>query len=141
VRLYSRPGNDLTDRFSLIVAAVARLRARSVILDGEAVACDAHGIPSFERIRYRRHDASVFLYAFDLLELNGDDLRRETWRCARPRWPQCWQRPLPACGSTITSRPTAPPCSPTPARWPGGHRVEAKGLALPLRPLARLAEG
>jgi bifunctional non-homologous end joining protein LigD len=31
----------------------------------------------FERIRYRRHDASVFLYAFDLIELNGDDLRRE----------------------------------------------------------------
>jgi bifunctional non-homologous end joining protein LigD len=29
------------------------------------------------RIRYRRHDASVFLYAFDLIELNGDDLRRD----------------------------------------------------------------
>jgi bifunctional non-homologous end joining protein LigD len=34
-------------------------------------------MPSFDRIRYRRHDASVFLYAFDLIELNGDDLRRE----------------------------------------------------------------
>jgi ATP-dependent DNA ligase len=33
--------------------------------------------PSFDRIRYRRHDASAFLYAFDLIELNGDDLRRE----------------------------------------------------------------
>jgi ATP-dependent DNA ligase len=32
---------------------------------------------NFNRIRYRRHDAIVFLYAFDLLELNGDDLRRE----------------------------------------------------------------
>jgi bifunctional non-homologous end joining protein LigD len=31
----------------------------------------------FDRIRYRRHDASVFLYAFDLIELNGDDLRRD----------------------------------------------------------------
>ena len=31
----------------------------------------------FERIRYRRHDASVFLYAFDLIELDGEDLRRE----------------------------------------------------------------
>jgi bifunctional non-homologous end joining protein LigD len=36
-----------------------------------------NGIPSFDRIRYRRHDANVFLYAFDLIELNGDDLRRE----------------------------------------------------------------
>jgi bifunctional non-homologous end joining protein LigD len=35
------------------------------------------GRPSFDRIRYRRQDASVFLYAFDLIELNGDDLRRE----------------------------------------------------------------
>ena len=34
-------------------------------------------MPSFERIRYRRHDTTVFLYAFDLIELNGDDLRRE----------------------------------------------------------------
>jgi ATP-dependent DNA ligase len=34
-------------------------------------------MPSFERVRYRRHDTSVFLYAFDLIELNGDDLRRD----------------------------------------------------------------
>jgi bifunctional non-homologous end joining protein LigD len=32
---------------------------------------------SFDRIRYRHHDASVFLFAFDLIELNGDDLRRD----------------------------------------------------------------
>ena len=31
----------------------------------------------FERIRYRHHDASVFMWAFDLIERNGDDLRRE----------------------------------------------------------------
>jgi bifunctional non-homologous end joining protein LigD len=77
VRLYSRPGNDLTCRFPLIVEALARLRSRSCIIDGEAVCCDEDGMPSFERIRYRRHDATVFLYAFDLIELSGDDLRRE----------------------------------------------------------------
>jgi len=77
VRLYSRPGNDLTYRFPLIVEALTWLRSRSCIIDGEAVACDGNGMPSFDRIRYRRHDASVFLYAFDLIELNGDDLRRE----------------------------------------------------------------
>jgi bifunctional non-homologous end joining protein LigD len=78
VRLYSRPGNDLTYRFPLIVESLARLRSRSCIIDGEAVACGESGAPSFERIGYRRHDTSVFLYAFDLVELNGDDLRRET---------------------------------------------------------------
>jgi len=50
VRLYSRPGNDLTYRFPLIVEALARLRSRSCIIDGEAVACGDDGIASFERI-------------------------------------------------------------------------------------------
>jgi bifunctional non-homologous end joining protein LigD len=77
VRLYSRPGNDMTRRFPQIVEALARLRSRSCILDGEAVACDDNGLASFERIRYRQHDGAVFLYAFDLIELNGDDLRRD----------------------------------------------------------------
>ena len=36
VTLYSRPGNDLTERFPLIVEALARLRSRSCIIDGEA---------------------------------------------------------------------------------------------------------
>jgi bifunctional non-homologous end joining protein LigD len=75
VRLYSRPGNDLTGRFPLIVEALARLRSRSCIIDGEALACDDSGIAQFNRVRYRRYDATVFMYAFDLIELNGDDLR------------------------------------------------------------------
>jgi bifunctional non-homologous end joining protein LigD len=44
VRLYSRPGNDLTERFPLIVEALARLRSRSCIIDGEAVCCDDNGV-------------------------------------------------------------------------------------------------
>jgi ATP-dependent DNA ligase len=34
-------------------------------------------LASFDHIRYRRHDASAFLFAFDLIKLKGDDLRRE----------------------------------------------------------------
>jgi bifunctional non-homologous end joining protein LigD len=75
VRLYSRPGNDLTYRFPLIVETLVRLRSRSCIIDGEAVACDETGVASFNRVRYRHHDEDIFLYAFDLIELNGDDLR------------------------------------------------------------------
>jgi ATP-dependent DNA ligase len=41
------------------------------------VACDDNGLPVFDRLRYRRDDRGVFLYAFDLIELDGDDLRRE----------------------------------------------------------------
>ena len=77
MKLYSRPGNDLTGRFPLIVEALGRLRSRSCIIDGEAVACDGSGIAQFNRIRYRSYDGTLFLYAFDLIEPNGDDLRRD----------------------------------------------------------------
>ena len=69
--------NDLTYRFPLIVEALAKLRSRSCIIDGEAVACSEDGIACFDHIRYRRHDGRVFLYAFDLIELDGEDMRRD----------------------------------------------------------------
>src|SRR4029453_11593774 len=77
VRLYSRPGNDLTHRLPLIVDALARPWSRSCIIDGEAVACDDNGVASFDLGRHQRANESIFLYAFDLIELNGDDLRRD----------------------------------------------------------------
>jgi ATP-dependent DNA ligase len=77
VRLYSRPGNDLTRRFPLIVETLARLRSRSCVIDGEAVACDDNGVAPFDLIRHHRANESIFLCAFDLIELNGDDLRRD----------------------------------------------------------------
>src|SRR5262249_8333012 len=75
VRLYSRPGNDLTSRFPLIVETLARLRSRSCIIDGEAVACDENGVASFDFVRHQRANESIFLYGFDLIEQTGDDLR------------------------------------------------------------------
>jgi len=54
VRLYSRPGNDLTPRFPRIVETLARLRSRSCIIDGEAVACDDDGVASFDLVRHHR---------------------------------------------------------------------------------------
>ena len=71
VRLYSRPGNDLTRRFPQIVDALSRLRSRSCIIDGEAVACDDNGVAVFQKLRQRRGDRYVVLCAFDLLELDG----------------------------------------------------------------------
>jgi bifunctional non-homologous end joining protein LigD len=65
----------LTNRFPLIVEAMARLP--SCTLDGEAVACDDSGVPSFNLLLHRKRDDHVFLYAFDLIELRGKDLRRE----------------------------------------------------------------
>jgi bifunctional non-homologous end joining protein LigD len=77
VRLITRNGHDWSGRFPLIAEAAGMLRARSFLIDGEAVACDGDGLPVFDRLRYRRQDGRVFLFAFDLLELNGRDMRRE----------------------------------------------------------------
>jgi bifunctional non-homologous end joining protein LigD len=85
VRLFSRPGNDLTARLPLIVEALGWLRPRSCIVDGEAVSCGEDGIASFDRIRHRHYDHTVFLYAFDLIELDGSTSGAIRWRCARLR--------------------------------------------------------
>jgi bifunctional non-homologous end joining protein LigD len=77
IRLLTRNGHDWYPRYPAIVEAVNHLKVRSCLLDGEAVACDDQGLAVFDRLRYRRADGSVFLYAFDLLELDGQDLRRE----------------------------------------------------------------
>jgi len=77
VRLFTRDGYDWTGRFPLIVRGALSLKASPCLLDGEAVACDGDGMPCFDRLRYRRQDGHVFLYAFDLIELDGRDLRRE----------------------------------------------------------------
>jgi bifunctional non-homologous end joining protein LigD len=77
VKLITRKGFDLASRFPLAAAAIAALPARSCIVDGEAIACDANGLSVFDLLRYRRQDDAVTLCAFDLLELDGVDLRRE----------------------------------------------------------------
>jgi ATP-dependent DNA ligase len=77
IRLLTRNGHDWSPRYPQIFEAAGALKVRSLLIDGEAVACDGDGMPVFDRLRYRRQDARVFLFAFDLLELNGQDLRRE----------------------------------------------------------------
>jgi ATP-dependent DNA ligase len=47
------------------------------LIDGEAVCCDDNGVAVFAKLRQRRNDQRVLLRAFDLLELDGKDLRRE----------------------------------------------------------------
>jgi bifunctional non-homologous end joining protein LigD len=77
IRLLTRNGHDWRSRYPLIVEAVNRLKVHSCLIDGEAVACDGNGVAVFERLRRRPSDKHVLLYAFDLLELDGQDLRRE----------------------------------------------------------------
>ena len=77
IRLLTRRGNDWTTRFPLVVEAVNHLRVRSCLIDGEVVCCDERGLAIFSTLRQRRNEARAFLFAFDLLELDGLDMRRE----------------------------------------------------------------
>jgi ATP-dependent DNA ligase len=76
VRLFTRNGNDFTARFPLAVAAVAALPAHSFLIDGEAIVTDDDGLAVFELIRRARNGGAAVLCAFDLIELEGEDLRR-----------------------------------------------------------------
>ena len=80
VRVFSRNGHDWSDRYPSIVRAATGLRCKSAIIDGEAIVQDEYGASDFESlqsaIRVRPH--SIILYAFDLLHLDGKDLRQET---------------------------------------------------------------
>ena len=77
VRLITRNGYDVAARFPLAAAAIAALPPGSCVVDGEAIARDDNGLSVFDLIRHRRQDHAVTLCAFDLLELDGVDLRRE----------------------------------------------------------------
>jgi bifunctional non-homologous end joining protein LigD len=76
VTLHTRKGFDFADRFPMATAAVAALPVRSCLIDGEAIVCDANGLAVFDLLRQRWRGESVILCAFDLLELDGKDLRR-----------------------------------------------------------------
>ena len=76
VRLFTRNGNDFTARFPLAVAAVAALPGRSFLIDGEAIVTNDKGLAVFELIRRARNGGAAVLCAFDLIELDGEDLRR-----------------------------------------------------------------
>jgi bifunctional non-homologous end joining protein LigD len=76
VRLITRNANDFTDRFPFIATAVAEPPVKSCLIDGEAVVCDEKGLAVFDLIRRNDAGERAVLCAFDLLELDGNDLRR-----------------------------------------------------------------
>lgn len=88
LRLVSRDGNAMEHRYPELAELARALKARTAVVDGEIVALDERGLPSFALLQQRMHladpsaaarlarTAPVTLYLFDLLYLNGWDLRR-----------------------------------------------------------------
>jgi ATP-dependent DNA ligase len=138
VRLFTRRGFDWTDRYPVIRDAAARLRARSVTIDGEAVYCDGTGLAIFEKLHSRVYDDRVFLYAFDLLELDGVDYRsQELWArkirlerlLAKVRGGIAFNEHLTGDGATRLQVGLR------------GYRLKASGMALPIGSVQRLDQG
>jgi bifunctional non-homologous end joining protein LigD len=75
VRLYSRNAYDWTVRLSAIAAAAERIKAKSFTIDGEAVVLGPDGLSRFEELSRREAARTAILYAFDLIEHDGGDLR------------------------------------------------------------------
>jgi bifunctional non-homologous end joining protein LigD len=77
--LYTRRGYDWTARFGTLAQALSGFPARNAILDGEVVVPDESGIPDFEALyadlANNRMERLIY-YVFDLLYLDGQDLRR-----------------------------------------------------------------
>jgi len=76
VELRSRKNKDLTGMYPGIAAAGLRLKADQAVVDGEVVALDAEGSPSFQALQHRGSHPGhqIVFYAFDLLHLDGKDL-------------------------------------------------------------------
>jgi bifunctional non-homologous end joining protein LigD len=78
VRAFSRQGRDWTGQYRRVVDACARLPCRDAILDGEIIVQDENGKSDFEALRSAIYKAPhrIVFFAFDLLHLDGHDLRR-----------------------------------------------------------------
>src|SRR5579859_8150356 len=75
VRLWTRNAVDLTDRLPLITSAAVHIEAQSFTIDGEAVVLGPDGLSQFNELRSASGTRRAILYAFDLLELDGTDMR------------------------------------------------------------------
>ena len=127
VRCFTRNGHDWADRFPAIVDAAHRIKASSFLIDGEAVIARERDT-GFHALRSRRHEAVLF--AFDLIEHDGDDLRglplidrkrRLARLLGRAKHAIRYSEHLAGDGPTVFEQVV------------GGHRVETDGCALSQR--------
>jgi ATP-dependent DNA ligase len=75
VRLYTRNAYDWTARLPAIASGAERIKAKSFTIDGEAVVLGPDGLSRFDELRRRSAAHAAILYAFDLIEHDGEDLR------------------------------------------------------------------
>ncbi|GAO40510.1 putative DNA ligase [Sphingomonas changbaiensis NBRC 104936] len=77
-KVFTRSGLDWTDKFAVIAEAAAKLDVGAALIDGEVVALDQAGKPNFSALQdaLTRGSRDLTMFAFDLLSLDGEDLKR-----------------------------------------------------------------
>jgi len=77
LQIRSRNDKDLMQMYPAVAAAGRRLQVEQAVVDGEIVAVDEHGRPSFQALQHRSTHAThaIVFYAFDLLHLDGRDTK------------------------------------------------------------------
>jgi bifunctional non-homologous end joining protein LigD len=84
ITLASRNLKNITKQYPSVVAAAAGVRAKDAVIDGEIVALDAEGRPSFQALHHAQTEGvAIVYYAFDLLHLDGRDLIGEPLEARR----------------------------------------------------------
>ncbi|NRO95591.1 DNA ligase D [Paraburkholderia sp. NMBU_R16] len=86
VRIFTRNGHDWTARLESLTHAFASLPIENAWIDGEAVVLDANGTPDFNALQNafdRRSTSEIVMFVFDLLWLNGTDIREQPLRARR----------------------------------------------------------
>jgi bifunctional non-homologous end joining protein LigD len=82
VRLYTMSGYDWTDRYPLIVKAAGKIKGTAII-DADAAIVGTDGISDFEALHTRSRNAEAVAFAFDLMTLDGKDVRPAPWMIRR----------------------------------------------------------
>ena len=116
VTLWSRYGTDFTDKLPRIAEAVRSLPVDNALIDGEAVVFRQDGHSDFVALRTKAGGELASFVAFDLLSLEGDDLRQQPFEDRREALERVVAAPTTS-GLAKPWRATARSCSPTPASW------------------------
>jgi DNA ligase D-like protein (predicted ligase) len=89
VQIRSRNDKDLTPMYPRLAVAAQKLKAQQVVLDGEIVALDTEGRPSFQTLQHRGSNPKhqIVFYAFDVLHVSGRDVTAEPLTRRRARLP------------------------------------------------------
>src|SRR5882757_8459219 len=105
VRCFTRNGHDWADRFPAIVEAANRIKASSFLIDGEAVIISDDGTPDFHALRSKRRGHEAVLFAFDLIEHDGDDLTDLPLIERKRRLAKLLDRPTPRRAARVWRAP------------------------------------